>query len=174
MFNKLFEILIWAANKLPHFVTIPPDEQAVILRFGKYYKTLDEGGHYYFHWPVIHTVMTVATTRQLIDIDKQDIITSDGESIVLNASVEYVIDEPYKALLSVNDYDENLQEFAGNIFREVIMSRTLKQCVNEVDDIILGVTEKIEQVASEQYGICVLQVFVPTFTTSYTIRLIQE
>jgi regulator of protease activity HflC (stomatin/prohibitin superfamily) len=118
--------------------------------------------------------MTVATTRQLIDIDKQDIITSDGESIVLNASVEYVIDEPYKALLSVNDYDENLQEFAGNIFREVIMKRTLKQCVDEVDDIILEVTEQIEQVASEQYGICVLQVFVPTFTTSYTIRLIQE
>jgi membrane protease subunit HflK len=174
MFNKLMEVLICGLCKLPHFTTIPPDEQAVVLRFGRYLKTLDEGGHYLFHWPLIHTILTIVSTRQLIDIDKQDILTSDGHSITLNASVEYVVDEPYKALLSVNDYDENLQEVCGDYFREAIMSRTLGECITQIHEIRLEITEQLEEVASEQYGICVLKVLIPTFTKANTIRLIQE
>jgi membrane protease subunit HflK len=174
MFNKLVEMLTCVISKLPHFVTIPPDEQAVVLRFGKYVKTLDEGGHYLFHWPLIHTVMQVVCTRQLIDIDKQDILTNDGRSITLNASVEYVIDNPYKALLSVNDYDESLQELAGDLFRQIIMKRSLAECIEEVEEIRMEVFEGLERVALCQYGVSVLDVYIPTFTKAITIRLIQE
>jgi regulator of protease activity HflC (stomatin/prohibitin superfamily) len=174
MFNKLVEMLTCVISKLPHFVTIPPDCQAIVLRFGKYVKTFDEGGHYLFHFPLIHTVMQVVCTRQLIDIDKQDILTADGHSITLNASIEYVIDEPYKALLSVIDYDEQLQEFAGDLFREAIMSRSLEECIEEIDIIKLEVFEGLEEEADKQYGICVLEVYIPTFTKAKTIRLIQE
>ncbi len=174
MFNKLVEMLTCVISKLPQFVTIPPDEQAIVLRFGKYVKTLGEGGHYLFHWPLIHTVMSVVCTRQLIDIDKQDILTSDGSSITLNASVEYVIDEPYKALLSVNDYDEQLQEFAGDLFRQAIMSREIEECIEQIEDIKLEVFEGLEEEADKQYGISVLEVYIPTFTRAKTIRLIQE
>ena len=174
MFNKLVEMLTSVISKLPQFVTIPPDEQAVVLRFGKYVKTLEEGGHYLFHWPLIHTVMSVVCTRQLIDIDKQDILTSDGSSITLNASIEYVIDEPYKALLSVNDYDEQLQEFAGDLFRQAIMSRDIEECVKQIEEIKLEVFEGLEEEADKQYGISVLYVYIPTFTKANTIRLIQE
>ena len=175
MFNKLMEVILCVISKLPHFVMIPPDEQAIVLRFGKYIKTLDEGGHYLFHWPVIHTVMQVVCTRQLIDIDKQDILTNDKQTITLNASIEYVIDEPYKALLSVNDYDEQLQEFAGDLFRKVIMEYSdLDAVIESIEDIKLEVFEGLEKVAAEQYGISVLEVYIPTFTRANTIRLIQE
>jgi membrane protease subunit HflK len=174
MFNKLMEVILCVVSKLPHFVTIPPDEQAIVLRFGKYVKTLDEGGHYLFHWPLIHTVMQVVCTRQLIDIDKQDILTNDGQSITLNASIEYVIDEPYKALLSVSDYDEQLQELAGEYFRQAIMERSLDECIEEIDQIKLEVFEAIEEEADKQYGVSVLAIYIPTFTKAHTIRLIQE
>jgi membrane protease subunit HflK len=168
------EVLLCVISKFPHFVTIPPDEQAVVLRFGKFLKTLDEGGHYLFHWPLIHTVMQVVSTRQLIDVDKQDILTSDMRSITLNASIEYVIDDPYKALLSVNDYDESLQEVAGELFRQAIMTRTLTECVDDIEDIKLEVFEGLEKIADSQYGVSVLEVYMPTFTKALTIRLIQE
>jgi membrane protease subunit HflK len=173
MFNKLVELLTGVISKLPQFVTIPPDEQAVVLRFGRYVKTLDEGGHYLFHWPLIHTVMPVVCTRQLIDIDKQDIITNDGRSITLNASIEYVVVDPYKALLSVNDYDESLQEVAGDLFRQAITGRSLEECIVEIEEIILEVTAELAGIAAE-YGIGVSRVLVPTFTKAITIRLIQE
>jgi hypothetical protein len=54
------------------------------------------------------------------------------------------------------------------------MSRTVKQCVDEIDMIKLEVFEAIEKVALEQYGASVLEVFIPTFTSGKTIRLIQE
>lgn len=161
-------------SKFPHFIIIPPDEQAVVLRFGKYLKTLDEGGHYLLHWPLIHTVMQIASTRQLIDIDKQDILTKDKRSITLNASIEYVIDEPYKALLSVNDYDESLQEVAGDMFRRSIMERTLAECTEDIELIKLEVFEGLEEEAHDNYGIGVLAVYIPTFTKAITVRLIQE
>jgi regulator of protease activity HflC (stomatin/prohibitin superfamily) len=174
MFNKLMEVLICGVSKLPHFRTIAPDEQVVLLRFGRYLKTLGKGGHYLFHWPLIHTVMTITTTRQLIDIDKQDILTSDRQSITLNASIEYEIDDPRKALLAVHDFDANIQESAGNYFREAVMSRTLNECVLDIDDIIIEVFEKLRDEAIRQYGITILQVLIPTFTKANTIRLIQE
>jgi regulator of protease activity HflC (stomatin/prohibitin superfamily) len=118
--------------------------------------------------------MPVVCTRQLIDIDKQDILTNDSKSITLNASVEYVIDEPYKALLSVNDYDESLQELAGDLFRRAVMSRSLQECIDETDDIVLEVIEGLEDIAASEYGISVLSVYIPTFTKAVTVRLIQE
>ena len=171
MFNKLFEILVWMANKLPHFVTIPPDEQAVILRFGKYLKTLGEGGHYYFHWPVIHTVMQIVSTRQLVDIDKQDVLTSDGYSVCLNASVEYVITDPKKALLHVEDYDKMIQEVAGDAFRAEIGNYPLTAL--EAGKVAAHVANRLMYCA-DKYGTQVTDVYVPTFTRGRTIRLIQE
>jgi regulator of protease activity HflC (stomatin/prohibitin superfamily) len=168
------EVLICGVSKLPQFRTIAPDEQVVLLRFGRYLKTLGVGGHYLFHWPLIHTVMTITTTRQLIDIDKQDILTSEGHSITLNASIEYVIDDPRKALLAVHDFDENLQEVAGDLFREAIMSRTLGECITQIHEIRSEITEKLGEETFEEYGIKVLRVLIPTFTKANTIRLIQE
>jgi len=173
MLDKFWEILIWLWAKLPHFYTLQPDEGGVLLRFGKYIKTYDEGGHYIFHWPVIHTILTLTITRQLIDVDMQDILTLDGKSVCLNASVEYTISNPRKALLEVNDYDENLQEVVGDAFRESIMSLKYRECLENFEDLRLEVYNKIDKIAENQYGIDVLDVFIPTFTCNKTFRLIQ-
>ena len=169
MLDRLFDILIWCFRKLPHFYTLPPDESAVVLRFGKYVRTYDKGGHYIFHWPVIHRILPVVVTRQLIDIDMQDVLTKDRKTVCLNASVEYVITDPKRALLDVNDYDENLQELGGDTFRALIMTSRFDEL--DLDQIILSTLDELA-VKAQKYGICIIEVYVPTFTNGKAIRLI--
>lgn len=173
MFDKFWDIIVWLCKKLPHFYTILPNEAAVVTRFGRYVKTLYAGGHYRFHWPVIHSIIVIDVKRQLIDIDMQDIMTSDMHTICLNASIEYVVANPAIAILEVNEYDKNLQEIGGDVFRRAIMSRTLDECVKGIEGILLEVFECLDKKAEKEYGIDVLEVLIPTFTSTRTIRLIQ-
>jgi regulator of protease activity HflC (stomatin/prohibitin superfamily) len=169
MLDRLFDILIWCFKKLPHFYTLPPDESAAVLRFGKYLKTYNKGGHYIFHWPVIHRILPIVVTRQLIDIDMQDIMTMDHKTITLNASIEYVVTDPRKALLSVNDYDENIQEMGGDIFRHLFMSNKMEDI--DIEAIIKSTLLQLSEKA-QKYGVTIIDVYVPTFTNGRAIRLI--
>ncbi len=171
--NKFWEILGWLLKILPRFTTIPPDEGAVVTRFGRPVKTLDEGGHYIFTWPIIHTIETIQMTRQIVDVPTQDVLTKDKIDVCMNVSVEYVISDPYKAIYGVEDFDECLQELTGDVAREVVNENSFHFCLDHMDKILLRIFEKIEKKA-ELYGVDVLEVHMPTFTTGYTIRLIQQ
>ncbi len=171
--NKLLEILEWLLKILPRFTTIPPDEGAVITRFGRPVRTLDEGGHYIFTWPVINEVTTVTMTRQIIDIPTQDVLTKDRIPVCLNVSVEYVISDPYKAIYGVEDFDKCLQELTGDAARMVINKESFDFCLVYMDRVKLVIWEAVEK-AAEEYGVDVLEVHVPTFTKGHTIRLIQQ
>lgn len=172
--SKLWEILEWAAKILPRFTTVNPDEGAVVTRFGRCVKTLDEGGHYILIWPVIHEITTVTMTRQIIDVATQDVITSDGVSICLNASVEYVIDDPYRAIYDVNDFDDNIKELVGDAIRSIVILNEFDHLLKNSEEIPLEAQELVHKTVSDNYGVDILQIYLPTFTKGHTIRLIQQ
>lgn len=171
--TKFWEIIQWALKILPRFTTIQPDEGAVMTRFGRPVKTLDEGGHYVLTWPVIEEVTSVTMTRQIVDVPTQDVLTKDRIPVCMNVSVEYVISDPYKAIYGVEDFDECLQELAGDATRMVINKESFDFALVYMDQVKLVIFEVIEKKA-EQYGVDVLEVHVPTFTKGHTIRLIQQ
>ncbi|MBW8002559.1 MAG: hypothetical protein FVQ80_11135 [Planctomycetes bacterium] len=171
--TRLIEVLKWLTKILPRFITMLPDEGGVLIRFGRYIKTLEEGGHCILIWPVIHTVESVTTTRQIVDVPTQDVLTKDRIPVCMNVSVEYVISDPYKAIYGVEDFDECLQELTGDTSRQVLNGYSFDTCVDFMHVVQLEIFEKIEKKA-EQYGVDVLEVRVPTFTKGHTIRLIQQ
>ncbi len=173
MFDRLIDLLMSCTKVIPQFKTIPPDEAGVVTRFGRYVKTLDEGGHFRFHWPIMHEIMTILVTRQLIDVPTQSCMTADGKSVHLDTSIEYIIDNPRKALLCVEDHDKQLQEIAGDAFRKVIAGYSLECCVNSMNLITDIVFEMIETVAEKEYGVVIIDILVPSFVQSKTLRLIQ-
>lgn len=171
--DKLWDILIWIAKILPRFVTLAPDEGGVLTRFGRAVRVLGEGGHYILIWPVIHEISTVTMTRQVIDVPTQDVMTRDKIDVCMNMSVEYVISDPYKAIFGVEDFDKCLQELTGDVARNVVNRKDYKTCLELMGGVKLEIFEMIDKKA-ERYGVDVLEVRVPTFTTGYTIRLIQQ
>lgn len=171
--DKLWDILIWIAKILPRFVVLSPDEGGVITRFGRCIRVLEEGGHYRLIWPVIHEITTVTTTRQIIDVPTQDVLTKDRIPVCLNVSVEYVINDPYKAILSVEDFDKCIQELTGDVTRELVNKFSFDYCVDFASHLQTDIFDGIEREA-EHYGVDVLAVRIPTLTKGYTIRLIQQ
>lgn len=171
--GKFWEIIEWAAKILPRWVTVAPDEGAVITRFGKPSRVLDEGGHYILIWPVINEVSVVTMSRQIIDVPTQDVLTKDKVPVCMNVSVEYVISDPHKAIYGVEDFDKCLQELTGNVARASINGVDFQFCLEFLEDVQFMIFEDIEKKA-EQYGVDVLEVHIPTFTRGHTIRLIQQ
>ena len=166
--DKLLDLLLRLLNFFPRFKAVNPDEAAVVIRFGKYIKTLGNG--YYLYWPVITELRVVNIKRQLIDVDMQDLLTVEGKSLTLNMSIEYAVQNPRKALLFVMNYDDNIQEIAGDAMRGVV-GRTEKVHIN-MDDLAEEVYGYVDK-DCKQYGIKIIRVLIPTVTFAKPIRLIQ-
>lgn len=171
--NKFWEILEWVLKILPRFVTLQPDEAGTMTRFGRCVKTLDEGGHYRLIWPVIHEITTVTMTRQIIDVPTQDVLTFDDVPVCMNISVEYIISDPYKAIFEVEDFDQCIQEMAGDMARREISDKEYDYCTVNMQLILLEILEKMQDKAAV-YGIEVTAVRMPTFVKGHAIRLVQQ
>jgi membrane protease subunit HflK len=173
MFDKFFDVIIFCLKAVPRFVTLTPDEKGVVIRFGRYIKTLDEGGHYRFVWPVTTEVMTISAVQQLIDVPTQSLMTADRKQLHLDCSIEYVVDNPRKTLLNCEDHDKQLQEIVGDMFRQVVNTYDLSQCIYNMQEIIDRVFERVEKIADKEYGVVIIGILVPSCSAAKTIRLIQ-
>ena len=166
--ERLLDLILRLLDLFPRFKAITPDEGGVVIRFGKYIKTLDNG--YYWHWPVITEIRTLNIVRQPIDVDLQDMTTRDGKPFSINMSVFYTVENPRKALLDNMDYDENLQEVAGDAMRKAVGNTDLVHI--NVDKLVETVYDTIDK-KSDEYGLAILDVMVPTATRAKPIRIIQ-
>jgi membrane protease subunit HflK len=87
----------WGA--LAPFVVIDQFERGVVLRLGKYHRTLTPGLHP--KAPLIDHVLTVEAVQTTIRIQPQTLTTADGVSVTVSAVVQYEIRDPKLFLLDV-------------------------------------------------------------------------
>jgi membrane protease subunit HflK len=125
------------------FYTVQPDEEAVVLRFGKYSRTAPSGLNYRLPYP-IEKVMKVSVTRvnkeeigfqssgkritnrqELLEntiSEESQMLTTDENIVDINFEVQWVIVDAKKFLFNVRDlYNENtVKSTAESAMREVI------------------------------------------------------
>ena len=111
------------------FYTVDAQEQAVVLRFGKYNETRGAGLH--FNPPLIDTVIKLNTTRQRSQRFKEAMLTEDENIVDISLSVQYTIIDPRAFLLDVRDPEGSLKHAAESALRHVIGSAELHQVLTE-------------------------------------------
>ncbi len=115
MFDKLFEILQWAAEALIPFVIIAHYERGVLLRFGHFRRVVEPGLHWCLplHFDqVIYENVKPRTTH----ISGLSTTTKDGKSVGFDAIITWSIVDIEKALLEVNDIQDAITDAcAGEI-----------------------------------------------------------
>ena len=143
--------------------TVPTDSQAVVLRFGKYLKTVEPGLR--FKLPLgIDRQYPVATRRQLkmefgfgtADATNQSQFSARGEQELektmvtgdLNAAlvewvVQYNVNEPRLYLFNVRNPEDTLRDASESVMRVVVGDRT-------VDEVITIGRQEIESEALTQ------------------------
>lgn len=129
------------------FYTIPAESEGVVIRFGRYLKTVQPGLH--FKWPVgIDAVEVLPTRRQLkmefgfatsnytnpyqvgSENDRERVmVTGDLNAAIVEWIIQYRIQDPKKYLFDVRDPAATLRDLSEAAMREVIGDRTVDEVI---------------------------------------------
>jgi membrane protease subunit HflK len=119
-------LLVWA---LMGFYQIDQQERGVVLRFGKYYETVQPG----LQWnpPLVDEVITVNTTKVRAVSFREIMLTQDENIVEVKLSVQYVINDPDKFVLKVRDPERSLQHAAQSALRHVVGGTSMDMVLTE-------------------------------------------
>jgi len=168
-------IAIWAFSGL---YRVLPDEQGVVLRFGKFVSTTQPGLNYHIPYPV-ETVLTPKVTKVnridvgfrsasdtgrtsgIDDVSEESLMLTGDENIVnIDFSVFWVIKDAGKFLFKIQSPVVTVKAAAETAMREVIARSRLQPILTEGRSKIEIETQEIIQSLLDEYesGIQITQV----------------
>ena len=167
---------IWAASGL---YRVLPDEQGVVLRFGKFVKTTQPGLNYHFPFP-IESVLTPKVTKvnrmdvgfrserdsgfsssAVADVPEESLMLTGDENIVnIDFSVFWVIKDAGMFLFKIQDPPGTVKAAAETAMREVIAKSDIQPILTEGRAKIEIETQEIIQAILDEYnsGVQITQV----------------
>ena len=175
IFGLILLVVIWAFSGL---YRVLPDEQGVVLRFGKFVSTTQPGLNYHIPYPV-ETVLTPKVTKVnridvgfrsasdtgrtsgLGDVPEESLMLTGAENIVnIDFSVFWVIKDAGKFLFKIQSPVETVKAAAETAMRQVIAKSRLQPILTEGRSSIEIETQDIIQSILDEYesGIQVTQV----------------
>src|SRR5438132_1561277 len=104
MLNSLCPLIIRSSKQLLnqpklHLLTIVNQYQrGVKLTFGKYAGTLEPGIR--LNLPIVHQIWKVNMSEEVEEIPKQSLISIDDVTLHIDASVQYKVIDPAKAIIN--------------------------------------------------------------------------
>ena len=170
-------LFVWLASGL---YRVLPDEQGVVLRFGKFVKTTQPGLNYHIPLPV-ETVQTPKVTKVnrmdigfrserdsgfttgggVADVPQESLMLTGDENIVnIDFSVFWVIKDAGKFLFEIQDPEGTVKAAAETAMREVIAKSRIQPILTEGRAKIEIETQEIIQSILDEYnsGIQITQV----------------
>ncbi|MBW2181702.1 MAG: SPFH/Band 7/PHB domain protein [Deltaproteobacteria bacterium] len=112
---------------------IRPTQRGLTERLGKYNRFANPG----FHWiiPVIDKMYKVNVTEQMIDAERQEIITNDNLNASVDAQVYFKVQPDEESVknsqYNVNNYEWQIVNLARTTLRNIIGTLTLKSANSE-------------------------------------------
>ena len=167
IFGLILLVVVWAFSGL---YRVLPDEQGVVLRFGKFVTTTQPGLNYHIPYP-IETVLTPKVTKVnridigfrsasdsgrssgVGDVPEESLMLTGDENIVnIDFSVFWVIKDAGKFLFKIQSPVETVKAAGETAMREVIAKSNLQPILTagrsrieiEVQDIIQSLLDEYE------------------------------
>lgn len=108
---------------------VDEQEQAIVLRFGKYVETTGPG----LHWnpTLVDSVQIINATKVRSSAHQGLMLTRDDNIVNVSLSVQYTVSDPKAFLLEVRDPEISLAHAAESALRHVIGSAELHEVLTE-------------------------------------------
>ena len=169
-------VIIWVASGL---YRVLPDEQGVVLRFGKFVNTTQPGLNYHIPFPVERALTPKVTkvnrmdvgfrtgsdtgfsSAGIADVPEESLMLTGDENIVnIDFSVFWVIKDAGKFLFKIQDPQGTVKAAAETAMREVIAKSRIQPILTEGRSQIEVETQEIIQDILDEYnsGIQITQV----------------
>ncbi len=166
-------------------VIIPQSETKVIERLGKYYATLNPGINIII--PFIDRAKIIVTQNkgrysytncidlreQVIDFDKQNVITKDNVQTQINALLYYQIADPFKAVYEINNLPNAIEKLTQTTLRNIIGELELDQTLTSRDTINTKLRAVLDD-ATNKWGIKVNRVELQDITPPESVLQAME
>ena len=174
----IFGIIILGLWLASGFYRVLPDEQGVVLRFGKYVNQTQPGLHYHLPYP-IETAVTPKVTRvnridvgyrsaadtgratSVSDVPEESLMLPGDENIVdIDYSVFWIIKDAGKFLFNIQAPEDTVKSVAETAMREVIARYDIQSILTEGRAQVEIDTQEIMQEILDSYdsGISITQV----------------
>jgi membrane protease subunit HflK len=166
-------VLLWSS-----YYTVEAESEGVVLRFGKFLKTVEPGLH--FKLPLgIDQVSVLPTRRQLklefgfftpnytnpdqvgaAQTEEKSMVTGDLNAALVEWVVQYRIDDPKQYLFDVRNPGQTLRDLAEAAMREIIGDRTVDEVITiGRQDIEVSALSRMQELAQRyKLGVRVDQV----------------
>lgn len=166
-------VLIWSS-----YYTVEAESEGVVLRFGKFLKTVEPGLH--FKLPLgIDQVSVLPTRRQLklefgfftpnytnpdqigaAQTEEKSMVTGDLNAALVEWVVQYRIDDPKQYLFDVRNPGQTLRDLSEAAMREIIGDRTVDEVITiGRQDIEVSALSRMQELAQRyKLGVRVDQV----------------
>ncbi|MBE9549930.1 MAG: FtsH protease activity modulator HflK [Proteobacteria bacterium] len=116
-FLVLAAVLVWGLMNSVH--VLDASEQGVVLRFGKYNRTLDPGLQ--FTLPQPFEELTKVNVSEILSVEERgQMLTGDENLVDISFAVQYHIQEPMAYLFNVKDQRLTLLQASEAAMREVV------------------------------------------------------
>ena len=146
----IFLLVILIMVIIPGVRIINQYERGVILRLGKYSRTLSPGFRIII--PYIDKMIKVDIRTTPMDIPKQEVITRDNVTVNVDAVVYARVIDAQKAVLETTNYRYATSTFAQTALRDVTGNFDLDQLLSERDRISQQIREIVDT-QTDKWGI---------------------
>lgn len=139
---------------------VDEQEQAVVLRFGKYYETVGPGLNIYF--PPIDRKYMENVTRERAYTKQGQMLTEDENIVEVPLTVQYKISNLQDFVLNVDQPEVSLQHATDSALRHVVGSTSMDQVLTEGrEQMAVDIRERLQRFLDNyRTGISVTQVNV--------------
>lgn len=168
MFEKLIDLLLNFGSVASPLVVVKAWQGAVVLRFGRYRRTLEPG--IYWKIPFFEDAVETETCVTTMRLPPQSLTTKDGKEIVVSTIVKYQIRDlkPY----TCDVYDQK------DVLADTVMGATARKVrASTYDDLTNGTpeTEIIAEARKEvnKFGFQLHRITLTDLCRAKSIRLVQ-
>lgn len=126
-------------------------ERGVVLRFGRLVGTRNPGFNLII--PGVHRLTKVSLRVKTVVLEPQEVITKDNVTIKVNAVVYFVVVDPVKAIINVEDYRQATIQLALTTLRSVLGQSELDELLSHRDQINMRLRQIIDEQSESPWGV---------------------
>lgn len=130
-------------------------QRGIVLTFGKYSDVRKPGLNFII--PIVQTMVVVDMRINTVDIPKQEVITKDNITLLVNAVVYFKVENAADAVIKIMNYTYALKQYTQGALRDVIGNAEMDFILSEREK-ISGEMRKIVDAETNGWGIDVTAV----------------
>jgi len=148
----IFVIIVVALLLLAGAIRIVKQyERGVVLRFGKLVGLRNPGFNLIL--PVIDRMTKVSLRIVTTVLEPQEVITRDNVTVKVDAVVYFMVIDPTKAIINVEQFRQAIIQLALTTLRSVLGQSDLDELLAHRDQINLRLRQSIDEQSEEPWGI---------------------